>query len=301
MMALRRDYGLHDRPGLPATEVERQRDMANLLRDDAKLDPQVKALGLPDWSEWWPTLTELKEGAKAHVKPQVTLIVMSGGLPETWEQRKVYLKRAVASLKAKVRGPITKRVIYSTWPDPEIREWLRVSFPDFYVVGPEPESVSMWPEPRHARSMRSLFDYIARRLTGEYVFLAEDDFVYSNKVELPAMIDALTASPNLAQIALLRQPIHPRELDGGVLGWPPESFTSEHLNGDHWLEHRNFWTNNPSLFRRSLADRGWPVTSSSERHFGNALLADEHLRFGIWGEGEAWVEHIGEVRSANVY
>jgi hypothetical protein len=304
MLALRRDHGLHDRPGLPASEQERQQDIANLKRDDAKLAAQNQGMGLPDWSKWWPTLEELREGAKGHLEPHVTLVVMSGGLPETWEQRRVYLEKAVASLKENVEGPIAKRVIYSTWPDPKILAWLRQTYmPDFYIVGPEPSEIVTWPEAeRHARSMSALFKYLSRKALTEYVFLAEDDFVYRQKVELRPLVEALETHPHLVQVALLRQPVHPRELEnGGVLGWSRESFTPEHLNGFRWLEHRNFWTNNPSLFRQSLTSQGWPVQASSERLFGNTLLRDVNLRFGIWGDGEAWVEHIGEVRSTSAY
>lgn len=303
MLALRRDHGLHDRPGLPASEEERQRDIGNLVRDDAKLADQAKRLGLPNWSEWWPTLEQLRDGAKAHMQPAVTLVVITGGLPETWEQRRGYLEKAIASLRRKVVGPITKRVIYATWPDDEIRDWLRASFPDFYVVGPTPAEVSGWPiVERHARSMQALFSYLAKRAQTEYVFLAEDDFIYRQKIDLTGLSDALRTHPDLAQVALLRQPVHPRELEnGGVLGWPRESFTQVNLNGYGWLEHRNFWTNNPSLFRQSLTLRGWPVAHSSERAFGNDLLRDDRIRFGIWGDGEAWVQHIGEVRSTSAY
>ncbi len=51
MVALRRDHGLHDRPGLPASEEERVRDISNLVRDDAKLARQSKHHRLPDWSK----------------------------------------------------------------------------------------------------------------------------------------------------------------------------------------------------------------------------------------------------------
>jgi hypothetical protein len=120
MVALRRDYALHDRGDQPASEAERLRDIENLRRDDEKYSPVVARLKLPDWSTWWPTLEELRDGAKAYREGRgqiagVTVVVRTGGAPETWEARSEYLRRSLASLDEHVKGPIVQRVIYSDW------------------------------------------------------------------------------------------------------------------------------------------------------------------------------------------
>src|SRR5690242_12206504 len=119
MVALRRDHELHDRPDLPTSEEERQRDINNLIRDDAALAEKAAKLGLPDWSKWWPTLEELRDGWKAYAEinngRRITVVVHTGGTPERWEERSAYLRDSLASLAANVTGNIVQRVIYSDW------------------------------------------------------------------------------------------------------------------------------------------------------------------------------------------
>lgn len=290
MVALRRDHGLHDRSDT-ADEAERQRDIANLKRDDAILTAQTRRLKLPDWSEWWPTLPELRDGAKAAKGAvTVTVVVHTDG-------RRDYISRAIPSLMDRVSGPIVKRVIYDDSGDPAYKTWLTAEFGPlgFYVAGPT-ERLGF------TQSMRAMWSYLNRRCPCDYVMAVEDDFIYSADVNLSQLIAVLRERPYLAQIALLRQACYPREIEaGGILGWPQEQFTPTRMNGYGWMEHRLFWTNNPSLFRHELTASQWPMQKSSERVFGDRLLKDEQTRFAFWGAGTPMVEHIGVVRAGSGY
>jgi hypothetical protein len=137
---------------------------------------------------------------------------------------------------------------------------------------------------------------------GSTCSLTEDDFTYERDVDLEPFLDTLEANPQLRQVALLRDP-YPSEVErGGVLGWPAESFELRDAgNGHGRLEHRNFWTMNPSLMRRSIAKMPWPSQSSSERGFGDAVLRDPDARVALWGTGEPWITHIGATRAASAY
>jgi hypothetical protein len=289
MVALRRDAALHDRSDVPTTDEERQRDIRNLKNDDEKLAPHARALGLPDWSQWWPTLEELRDGAKqvrGTGEPTITLIVHTDG-------RREYIERSITSLIQQVSGNITKRVIYDDSGDPEYKTWLAQEFGEngFYVVGPERRL-------GYTGSMAAMWKYLDTRCTTEFVFAVEDDFIYEKSVDLNAMAEALRANPHVAQMALLRKPAYQSEIDkGGILGWPVEEFTQ----AEGWLEHRLFWTANPSLFRRSITSRGWPQASSSERVFGDQLLREPSTRFAFWGDGSPTIEHIGAVRAGTGY
>ena len=294
MVALRRDYALHDRGDQPASEEERQRDIDNLRRDDAKYDHVARRLGLPDWTGWWPTLEELRDGAKLHKVEQstssVTLVVTTGGDEATWPERSAYLRQSLASLVARVKGPIVQRVVYSDWADH--RDELEAIAADFgfYVAG----------EGHHGYTgaRRRLWSYLAKRARGQYIFATEDDFTYDRDVDLEPMIETLEAQPELRQLALLRAAYYPRELEaGGVL----QSLSTPHELVNHrpypFVRHRDHFTANPSLFRRSLTDVAWPDTRSSERAFGDAVLRQPQAAFGYWGTGEPWVSHIGAVRA----
>lgn len=297
MVALRRDHGRHDRMDVEWAPGERERDIANLVKDDARFEVLAKRHGRPDWSDWWPTLEELRDGAKAArfgAVPGVAVVVRTGGNAETWEERSGYLRRSLESLNERVSGPIEQRVVYSDWGDEHRAELDAIVSPlGYYVVGAGHHG--------YTASTRRLWRYIETRVRTPYVFLAEDDFLFDRDVDLVPMIDVLRKETRLRQIALLRAPAYPREIEqGGILGWPEEEFTRIEGPGAR-LEHRLFWTMNPSLFRRSLVEYPWPQKVSSERAFGDLLLRDPRARFAFWGTGEPWLTHIGEVRASDAY
>jgi hypothetical protein len=297
MVALRRDHALHDRPGLPASEEERQRDIANLLRDDAKLDMLSKTLRLPDWREWWPTLEELRDGWKAERdardRGSVTVVVHTGGAEEAWPERSAYLRQSLASLNEQITGPIIQRVVYSDWAEhrDELVEIAQEA--GFYVAGDGHHG--------YTGSMRRMWTYLAKRAKGDYIFATEDDFLYPEPVDLGPMIETLKDAPQLAQIALLRDAFYQDEREtGGILGWPEPAFTKVGQNGTSRLEHKLFWTANPSLFRKAITDRPWPVGHHSETLFGKQLI-DSGMVFAFWGSGEELTKHIGQVRAGTGY
>lgn len=297
MVALRRDHSETDRP-TPTDAEEMARDIANLVRDDRKFEVLARRHGRPDWSDWWPTLEELVDGAKEarFGTPAVALIVRTGGEDETWAERSGYLRRSLASLVENVSGPIQRRVIYADWSDPFRAELDEIaSAHGFYVVGSGHHG--------YTDSVRRLWRYVDARVSEPFVFMVEDDFIYDRPVDLAPLLQVLRRQPLVRQIALLRGPCYPRELEGdGILGWPREKFTARDAGTDRArLEHRLFWTMNPSLFARSVVQTPWPARVSSERAFGDALLRDPKARFAFAGDGEPWITHIGEVRSSDAY
>ncbi len=293
MIAAYRDHGFADEPGEMLPGELRERNVTNLKRDDAKLAIHK----LPDWSEWWPSLEELRDGAKAYRDRQergVTVIVHTGGRPEAWGARRDYLARSLSSLAEKVSGPIVQRVVYDCWGDATIRQEIEaLAVPlGFYVAGPAVR-------PDYTESMRAMWRYLAKRAQGAYVFQAEDDFTYEHPVDLDPMIAALADNPHLTQMALLRDSFYAREQEqGGILGHPEPAFERKAA----WLEHRLFWTANPSLFRKSLTAIPWPVGNHSETLFGNTVLRDPRARSAFWGDAsEPSIRHIGAVRAGSGY
>lgn len=299
MIALRRDHEKHDRIA-PWAPGELERDLANLRRDEEKFEAIARRHGLPDWSSWWPTLEELVAGAKEArhgATPTVALILRTGGESAVWPERKAYLEASIASLAEKVRGPITRRVVYSDWDDafrPELDAIANRH--GFYVVGSGHHG--------YTEGVRRLWRYIDGRVADPYVFLAEDDFLYLRTVDLGAMAETLRRTSRLRQLALLREAYYPREReDGTILGWPLASF--EAVDQDDparaRLEHRLFWTMNPALMPRDVVSTGWPAARSSERVFGDRILRDANARVAFVGDGEPWIRHIGETRATDAY
>jgi hypothetical protein len=300
MVAAIRDYAAGDQLGEERLSPAMVKvHVANLTHDDEKFLAMAKQRGMREaaWRTWWPTLEELREGAKEYRAQQrrtVTVVVTTGGDEANWEERSGYLRRSLASLNERVHGPIVQRVIYSDWQAHRDELVAIATEAGFYVVG----------EGHHGYTgaRQRLWRYLEKRAVGQFVFATEDDFVYDRDVDLEAMIDTLEANGDLRQLALLRAPYYPRELEaGGVL----ETLRTPHELVNHraypFVTHRDHFTANPSLFRRSLTETPWPSGSSSERLFGDTVLNDPAARFAYWGAGEPWVSHIGAVRAGSAY
>lgn len=318
MVAAIRDYGIGDQVGQEhLTPIEQQRHVANLMNDDKLFSAAQSPRERARWDGIWPTLEELRDSwkerrpiagspvltAASEETPEVserperpiTLVVHSGGEAANWPERREYLRRSLSSLMEHITGPIVQAVVYSDW-DANLRPQVAALAEEhgFYVAGDGHHG--------YTAGMARMWMYLRKRAVGEFVFLAEDDFVYEHDIDLAALIRVLDARPAVSQVALLRHPAYQSEVDkGGVLGWPPETFTPHALDDHRWLEHRNFWTANPSLFRRNLVDRPWPVGNSSERLFGNALFRDPKVTSAFWGNGTPQIRHIGDVRAGASY
>lgn len=309
MVAVIRDHGIGDQPGEDRLSQEmRTVHIENLQLDDRRFLDIGARLGMPEaraWADWWPTLAELREGANQHrlgPPPTVSIVVHSGGPADRWPERREYLRRSLASLAEQVTGPIVQRVVYAVWEDDAIRaEIAAMAEPaGFYVAGPLARD---W-RPGHPWSRSQLWRYIGRHAVGEYVFGTEDDFLYDRPVNLEPMIETLREHPHLQQLALLRAPYFPREIEAGSImaSLPRSRFEIVSANGHSRIEHRDHFTNNPSLYRRSLAQRiEVPAVAGSEERFTHRLTADPTARFAYWGDGQPWVSHIGEVRAGSAY
>lgn len=136
----------------------------------------------------------------------------------------------------------------------------------------------------------------------DFVFWLEHDFTFERDVQLYDVADVLDADPMLAQMALMRDAVNEQEKAAGGLY---ESRAGEYemrwgnpTPGDEWapqwLEHRSYFTTNPSLMRREfMAENPWPTyPSECEGRFGIDLL-ERGYSFGVWGDGEPWVAHAG--------
>lgn len=154
-------------------------------------------------------------------------------------------------------------------------------------------------------AIRHAWERLLQQSQAEFVLHLEADFLFSREVDLAALVEVLRARPYLVQMALRRQAWNEREhAAGGVVEADPDAYT-EVTEGRHvWLEHRAFFTTNPSLYRLSLCGRGWPSRARSEGLFAQSLWAsDPDLRAGYWGARDSgvWVEHIGRERVGSGY
>ena len=188
--------------------------------------------------------------------------------------------------------------------DDVYRRTLATRYPLFTQIGAGPRR-------GFGGAIRWAWSQLAQRSTADYVWHQEDDFLADSTINLTEMAEVLESCPYLAQMALKRQPWGPAEgAAGGFMAMHPEAYTDMFEGGLDWLEHRLFWTTNPSLYRRSLCSLGWPIGARSETTFGARLMLDgtpevpgDQIRFGYWGRRDdpPAVQHIGMQRVGRGY
>ena len=194
---------------------------------------------------------------------------------------------------------ISELWIHDDSGDPEYQTWLRLRYRSFTVVSTAGRS-------GFGGAIRSAWATLRSSSKADYVFHLEDDFTFNHPIDLAAMMRLLDEQPHLAQVALRRQPWNDDERDaGGIVESHPCDYT-DRTDGLllHWLEHRRFFTTNPSLYRRQLiVDHDWPDGSESEGHFSAQLFGDPAARSAYWGARDSgeWVTHIGAERVGTGY
>ena len=141
----------------------------------------------------------------------------------------------------------------------------------------------------------------------EYIFHLEGDFTFNHPVDLETMAE-LASDPHIAQVALKRQPWNQQEIEaGGIVELNPDDFDEGQFYYDYWSHtytaHRKFFTTNPSIYRRDIAERGWPQVPESEGHFGIGLFQDPHVVSTFWGGkfDPPLVHHVGDSREGHGY
>jgi len=210
--------------------------------------------------------------------PDIALVVITDG-------RREFLRETIASLRENA-GPFEEGFIVDDSGDEEYGEWLdNEYFPRFRVLHhTERRGCSA--------AVRTGWEHASEH---EYIWHAEDDFIYRRVVPLGRMVAILDDHPYLAQLALKRGPHGPVELAVGDL---------MAVELDRWEDHEGFcdtdliFTFNPCLIPRdviavALAD----PSPRTEPNVTTSLLAKGY-RFGYLGQttDPPRVHHIGERR-----
>jgi hypothetical protein len=214
---------------------------------------------------------------------------MKVALVVTTDGRREYLVRSIGSLHEQLRPWLPVRGIVDDSGDPDYQRFLHESFPDFQMI-------------HHMRrqgfqaTFRDAWE-LALSLDAEYVLHVEDDFTYNEPIDLERMADLLDANPQLAQIALKRQPVNDQERAvGGLMEMRPGAWTQQ----DGFVEHAVTFTSNPSLIPRRVIELVLADPAPKTEPNITACLLTHNLRFGYLGriEDPPLVEHIGEERMA---
>lgn len=224
----------------------------------------------------------------------IALLIITDG-------REDYLRQTVPSARSHLVGPITERVMYDDTGDDTYRDQLRAEYPDF-------THINAGPRQGFGGAIRSAWAHLAWHSQAQYVFHLEQDFTFNRQVDLDMMRLVLVDQPNLVQLALRRQAWNDVEkAAGGVVECQPDEYSERDCPcgcGASWLEHRLFFTTNPSLYRMDLVRKHpWPRSDRSEGKFTAELVKSPKVRFGYWGARDSgeWVRHIGKERAGVGY
>lgn len=150
----------------------------------------------------------------------------------------------------------------------------------------------------------------------DYVFHLEEDWLFAEPIDVRwlavmlggAKTPTRQALPVLAQAALKRGPVNDVEARAGGLIelWPDEYQDAGTIHPESgavpYVQHRLFFTTNPSLYRASLMLLGWPEGNQSEAAFTQRCL-DFGYWFGFYGARThpPTIEHLGTVRTGGGY
>lgn len=177
-----------------------------------------------------------------------------------------------------------------------LRQWPQ---PDYRIVIDDREHLLGF-----AGAIREAWRQVLE-LDVDYVAHLELDFTYNEPVDQDAMVGLLERHPHLQQVSLKRQPVNAEEKAAGdFVNVAPDDYTECSDEYAVWTQTRRFWTTNPSIYRASLCERGWPQESESEGKFAQRLFR-EHANYysAIWGGkyDAPRVTHIGDDRAGHGY
>lgn len=208
--------------------------------------------------------------------------------------RREELEGTIASFDERVHGTVRSMTIVDDSGDPDHGAWLENRFGDRSLIVHHERNLG------YREMMARTWSRIAHTEGAPYIFWSEDDFAFERDIDLDDLAVILEHDRHLAQVVLLRAAFYPRELEAGSIpNEHPESYTQREVDGLPYLEHRRFFSCNPSLMRRSLFSAApWPETgagSDSEALMGPRLKA-LGFRFAFAGKGEPWIRHTGRER-----
>lgn len=158
----------------------------------------------------------------------------------------------------------------------------------------------------------------------DYVFHLEEDWRFLEPIDVRWLVSILDGAdrgrgaeppvirnpeefPRIAQAALKRGPVNAVERAAGGLVelWPRDYIDAGVITPDGatpYLQHRLFFTTNPSLYRSELMMLGWPDCARSEAEFTRELLGWGYA-FAFYGSRQSppSVEHTGTQRTGVGY
>jgi hypothetical protein len=211
-------------------------------------------------------------------------------------KRPDYLSKTISSLEDNIDFDFTAKVLIDDSGDEIYSQYLLDVYGDKYSIISHPENKGL------SGSIRTLWS-LAKDLNVDYVFHLEGDFTFNEKIDIYNLHKIFGVEQHLAQIALKRQPVNLEEAKfNGFMNMDPSAYQDKFIPeiNYYWVEHRKFFTLNPSLYPKWVIELGWE-NGWGEKEFTDRLLADSLVKCGFYGEksDNPRVHHIGDFRAGN--
>ena len=199
------------------------------------------------------------------------------------------LIETIASAAENLPEP-TEALLVNDHPDEDYADFLAATFAERFTI------LNLRPKRGFSGAIQEAWRALESETRSPWIFHLEDDFIFNEPVDLEGMVEVLRSHPYIVQMALQRQPCNFTEMAaGGVIASRIDEYQQKRTLDHQWLEHRLFWTTNPSVYNRSMIEQGWPDPPGSEGTFGHKLFASHSRVSGFWGtfHDAPKVEHIG--------
>ena len=211
---------------------------------------------------------------------KVSLIVITDG-------RQACISETIPSMRKNLNYDFYEKIIINDSADSRYHQYLVSSYPDFRVVSHETRRGL-------AGAVQSAWSSVSK--DADYIFHLEDDFIFNKELDIDVLIELLESKDNLAQMALVRAPVNPPEENVG--GFVFQNLQDYHQR-DGFFDHQRLFTLNPSIYKKSLTDIGWPDRGGESDFTSKLHGIDGSYCFGFIGNiyDKPYVTHIGGRRS----
>jgi len=195
-------------------------------------------------------------------------------------RRNLYLPEAIDSIRRHVHG-ITRTVLVDDSGDEAFRQRFTAAYPAIRLVAVDDVNAG------YQAAMQTVWR-TAQESADDHILLFEEDFRVTHPINIDVWADHLDTHEYLAQIVAQRQPWFGNEIAaGGVL----EALTGPREAVDGLVEHRLFFSGNPTVIPRRTFEQPWPAGNWSENRFRDRLLTNPAVKFAM--TPTIVVEHVG--------
>lgn len=206
--------------------------------------------------------------------------------------RNDYLEKTLKSLQENVSFPEEPyKILYDDMPEGRDEEFLKAIKKKYkinkLILSPENLGIN--------KSVQNAWAQLPKHI--EYIYHQENDFTYNEPIDVMQMQKVLDMNHLIGQVALLRQPWYPDEIESGSLYIKNSvNYRPANIGGVDIVIQDVYFTHNPSLYRKKHAIK---LENHHEWILADTLKKQHRIKYFAYlgGINDApKVHHIGEIK-----